>query len=1312
MIPQAYEAFLKSLENIDSELSAKNPDFSANARRFLEKSCTDNSLHFRLKRDLINRERFSGSYLSGLFALEKTPCEVEFKLIKTKVEFKFTLKSALPANSVPFKFCDPFKVLIGTIYDENTFSLETIEFDSLADPEEGFNFQTGFGYPDDGKAANFSASILKMRCSMRSDENTPEPLRLLLPAQRKEPLCLEGKIFDCTLKSGVRMPKIFLESPEKFHLKYFPGKDIRLHFLSFLPEGNDESKAIWPVSLARLSFQQDVSFRGEKKTLIFAGNFFQNSPFALTLECIAGKKESISIEDVVGLLETIATDNAPSGPTIYDGLKTMIPNDFLILDSLNLKQIGLNLVFTAATFELQSIDVEIDIIKSIDFKEFLKIEKSYLVLRVSNPISTKPGFFLELRGEATIPKLSNQKFSIGIDLPSTEFFAQLPPSVKFDVIDIFSKILPDMPKNNLPKAVVTDIRIKGQVITKSFGFTTTIATDFRIPFIEGSISLNSLTIQAYPFGNGLQPSFSGSFNYKELRFYLGAFPGEDKKSWDLQLFLQEGKIEPIAVLREFFGNLLPPIPSITLGGLKMNINTSGKIFTFFSDADIPFDSDLLPVETANVQLKVVKDGLATPKISLVSHLYLADQLFELSADVGEKIENFSGAWLPEPGVKFTLVNLLNGLLGSTPDFFSNFALELSSIKLENDVKKKSLSVEIDFGENLHGKITKKVGAEWSLGVGFFTLAKLTEVFSDFRLLAGALDKIKPQSMSFLYCSTPAPVAALLDLRSDVVINPQVEAVQGAQIVVDFSIAKFLISPLTDLFGNKNIFRVCLSGGGLSAPSGFNIEPLPDIYLPSKEVSLLKIASVKVEIGLTTVPISLVIKGQTSISIFTSLISISEMTVTVAPGALTGSAAIGKTSLSIPGLSAIDIRSATLLVSKDATGFGLGASGILSIGEKDGNFAVVWDPKSGEVPKYLAFSIREIGFEDIFKILIGKEGKLPSSLSIKDVLFNLSTTIQTLPDGTAANPGLCVFGLVDIFGMKGLVDIKGSAEFSDPDIHAQISLSPINLSEILKISGKGKGYARKQNEQGESINTCYPQPDPKKTKPVEFIKPGGPNLAIDFLKGKMNGTWEILLFGLRANEEVSLSKDGISFHVEGDTGPFAKLFFDCNLGTAGDFSTKSDFTAGLDFKLKINPFGIHSFKVHIQATMTGDIAIKVKTTHEQSIAANVKFGFMGLNFSLHLESQNVKVRDLSTLMKILVDLIAEKIKNQIEELFEHPENFLEAFGKKLLSELGNPKKLIEKGFGWTEKAAKNWLNGHNFKKAWKKLKKILNPAKWL
>ncbi|MBZ5508851.1 MAG: hypothetical protein LAO78_25605 [Acidobacteriia bacterium] len=361
------------------------------------------------------------------------------------------------------------------------------------------------------------------------------------------------------------------------------------------------------------------------------------------------------------------------------------------------------------------------------------------------------------------------------------------------------------------------------------------------------------------------------------------------------------------------------------------------------------------------------------------------------------------------------------------------------------------------------------------------------------------------------------------------------------------------------------------------------------------------------------------------------------------------------------------------------GVDLGIQGKCRIGEvqgtKDNEFAMILEVIE-EVPNllYLSFYIDEMDLGQVVTLFTDRQepGIVQSMEIVKayGLSFRFAENVVVLPDGSIAQPGFGLSASIQLLSWGGHVDLQVGAT---DGIHGTAELSPINLRNVLVISGDGKGIKRIfQQTSGtwqlvtnSSIVRTLPAPP---VRQETIIAPGGPVLQFNCLKSPfIHASLMVSLFDLqKAKIDATLSTSGISFVLTYTVDGIEKFNMSCSLQDRDHFSASGLFHFKLDAIVgPIHVQGINFSSIHLVTNVDANVAV-ILDPSRFSMDVSGGFNFQGIVFTFPRIALTVAPSSLKELPGKVLGQIRGFADQIFGELFKDAQRWAGMIGQGIIT----------------------------------------------
>lgn len=330
------------------------------------------------------------------------------------------------------------------------------------------------------------------------------------------------------------------------------------------------------------------------------------------------------------------------------------------------------------------------------------------------------------------------------------------------------------------------------------------------------------------------------------------------------------------------------------------------------------------------------------------------------------------------------------------------------------------------------------------------------------------------------------------------------------------------------------------------------------------------------------------------------------------------------------------------------GYNLGVSGKFHIGSganvvsvDDNTFALILDLE-GDVPNpvYISFYIPKLDFATFVSALTNTNVNIDFPISFLDLSFVWNENPLeplALPDGTMSKGGYSLSGYMDLFGLKFYADI----EIDLTKFTGVATMAPVNLGNILKITGDGKAITMKVDDKGNPIKnnqiptTAAARNLIKNAKTKTLVPAGGPEMSISTTSSPyftMNANASFLDI-LGESVDIVIDKKGFSFDLKSKV-VIIKSDLSCNISSDGHAS--ASFSFGPDLKIPLpSPLG----SIHLTADIHANMALAVSSS-SVNFSVGGGFDFEGISFDFGPFNLDVKTTSLSAVITSIGENIIE------------------------------------------------------------------------
>lgn len=339
-------------------------------------------------------------------------------------------------------------------------------------------------------------------------------------------------------------------------------------------------------------------------------------------------------------------------------------------------------------------------------------------------------------------------------------------------------------------------------------------------------------------------------------------------------------------------------------------------------------------------------------------------------------------------------------------------------------------------------------------------------------------------------------------------------------------------------------------------------------------------------------------------------------------------------------------------------YALGLQGEFHIGE--GNINVQLDDNTFALicaleedvpnPMYISFYVPRLDFPTLVETFTDTKVAIDFPILFSDLSFKWSENPMeplVLPDGTLTQMAFGFSGYIDLFGIEFYGDLK----IDLGGVEGIMTMSPLNLGNLLNVTGDGKAIAIKVDENGNPIKnsqvvrTKAMKDAISKATTKQLVAMGGPEMTISTSSSPyFSLDAKASLFEL-VNEKIDakVASDGIYFEL--DYGAVIQSKMQCILKDYHNFN--GDFSYGIDQMISLPTIsGFSLGSIHLVTLCDLGIGISTSTS---AIDFSVKggFNFEGLRLSFGPYSADINISKISDLLSSAGRYIVE----HVEDIFD-------------------------------------------------------------
>ncbi|HEX8110301.1 MAG TPA: hypothetical protein VF516_21365 [Kofleriaceae bacterium] len=389
------------------------------------------------------------------------------------------------------------------------------------------------------------------------------------------------------------------------------------------------------------------------------------------------------------------------------------------------------------------------------------------------------------------------------------------------------------------------------------------------------------------------------------------------------------------------------------------------------------------------------------------------------------------------------------------------------------------------------------------------------------------------------------------------------------------------------------------------------------------------------------------------------------------------------------------------------GVDLGILGKLRIGEVQGTrsdeFAIVLEMIE-EIPDllYLSFYIDKLDLGQVVTLFTDKSE--PASVQALEVVkasdlsFYFAENVIVLPDGTIAQPGFGVRASIQMFSFGAHADLEiGLTQ----GLKGHAEMAPINLRNVLRISGDGKGIHRTYQQidgqwQLVNNNSIVRQKPAPPTRQEVVVPPGGPIIEFDALRSPfIHVNWQITLFDLeKTRVDVTVSNKGASFLLSYQVAGIEKFDLNATLQDLEHFSASAAFHLGLDARVgPIHVLGVDCGSLHLVARADAGMEL-VLDPSRFSLRIHGDFDFEGIKFSIPDLTLSVAPASLKELPEKIIQQIKDHADQMFAALFADAQKWAVMIARGVITNVSNMARALKNVYKVTAEDAARLMKAAN------------------
>ncbi len=783
------------------------------------------------------------------------------------------------------------------------------------------------------------------------------------------------------------------------------------------------------------------------------------------------------------------------------------------------------------------------------------------------------------------------------------------------------------------------------------------------------------------------------------------------------------------------GATLPPaltgsMPSIQLTSFNVTYDTKSKEFSLNAEADSPgklplgglvHDVDLKVNFTSTVNSKSKKRELTA---HVEADLPVGPTVFLVTYDLSPTVKEFVGQW--KSNGKVTLgINSVAKVLGITDVVTvpKGLDLNLKQAAFAYKVKDKLFTLSAKSGNYGDAFMTagKTAAGKWGFvfGVSLPTVNKLSNLPVVGKDLKPA-DFLTFEKTAFLVASSPINNYTIPALPA--MTNPQVPGSEltgtpmpgGTQLQLTRGVS---LAAVIDFGKNSSSPEM----GNLKSLAGKN-QLVLQLTLGQKQLRLF--AALGGSVGIPAGNSKLMLSNPAifidlSKTVTFGLQGAMSFTVNNCPITATARLFIGPTQAQVavnvesqkplpppPGLKGLRFQSFGVIMGVYFTppGFSMGLQGKFQVGTlqpSNNEFAIVLQI-IGEVPNllYLSFAMDELNFGRVVTLFTNKTApavvKPLNLVQASDLSFYWAENVVALPDGTMAQPGFGFTAAVQILSVKGYASMQMNL---DRGIEGYAELSPINIKNVLKISGDGKGMTQTyQKVDGQWVKADNQAIVPAKpaplTKQTVIVPPGGPVLQVNCVSSPfLHVSWKVTLFNALSQQvQATVDSSGFSFLIVYTITKIGLLKVACVLKDWTNFSGAASFKVALNEQIgPIKILGVNCGTIHLNVSMAAAMAITLNP-NQFAMSISGSFTFQSLSLTMPKLTISVAPKSLVGLPAMIVKQIGSNASKIFAGIFKDADQWAKMAAKGLITGYEETAKVFKVAFKKTAQEAAKLMKG--------------------
>lgn len=962
------------------------------------------------------------------------------------------------------------------------------------------------------------------------------------------------------------------------------------------------------------------------------------------------------------------------------------------------------------------------------------VDKVGLQFLIQNPFEKSRKVYLS--GFGTLRVAEDILLDFSLTWPDKMIRASLNPGSVLPfrkIAAVFLNINPDQ----LPDLNVIQLNLLLDLKSLDFQFSTRVMNNWPVKIGEVEVNLNEISFEISRESQKIGGGFNAIWDIGGVEIMIGAAYPQENKGWIFSGGLYgDSKLELLPLverLAKILGTSLPEnLPKVNLTELFLEINTADKSFDFKIGTqlkmDVPLGNGMREVNArVALQSYLDDDGKRKFEGNFEGDILLENSRLTLAFNFGT-ISTVKCMWAGEPD-KTLQPKEIAKLIGihDLPDIPEGLDIGLTQISFEYHVTNKYFTLSaksLKLGDAfMTAGRAKEGGFGLVFGINAPPSSKLSQLPGIGQYLTAA-DFITVKQAAIIVATAEFKDYVIPSLPEVVTWVPNEDSVTGYELqrsevqmvgtdtklqlkrglslalVVDFAAeGKEEMKHLRQIIGETE----------LTVQLTFNINPMAiDLFIglkgmltiPLGEKEQLKMGDASMEIEIKPAAVIFKLMGLVKVVAYEKAITARAILV-VSTAQIQVSLNIEGENVSLipPGFTSIRLNEIgmALGVFFQPPSFGFGITGKYQLGSpviKQDSFGIMLEVIQ-TVPnvKYLSFYVGEIDIETIYRVFLPEvknEENFLNQLKGRDISFYMCQGTIVLPDGTTAAPGLGFSGTFRLFdfGFQGIFQVK-----TDTGISGNATCSPLNLRDILRITGDGQDVIEKQafiNGQWRRIDnsTVLPMQPPPQLREIVLIEKGGPIMRLSTSESpyvKIN--WNVSLFNvINQKVDVLLANEGMKFSLGFAVQGVTDFKLDCVVQNWTSFRAEQSFVFAIDEKIgpvKIGAINLGSF--HLKISISNHILI-VLNSSIFSLDLNGKFEFQGISFTIPQVSLSVAPKDLSNIANDLLNQLKLEASKVFDPITKEMNKYLDMVKKGIVTEVENMARVLKEVYKQTAEEA--------------------------